>query len=69
VLERALIIISGIAVMFDLIDQGGAVQGAATIPEFLWELGLGLYLTIKGFRPSSPLLADSRVVLPPEGAV
>jgi hypothetical protein len=37
------------------------VQGIATIPEFLWELFLGLYCTFKGFRPSSPILqADAR---------
>jgi len=37
------------------------LQGIATIPEFLWELFLGLYCTFKGFRPSSPILrADAR---------
>jgi hypothetical protein len=55
-----LICASGLAVMFGVIDQGGTAQGIATIPEFLWELGLGLYLTVKGFRPSS-LLVDWRV--------
>ena len=36
-------------------------KGLATIPEFLWELSLGLYCTFKGFRPSSPILqADAR---------
>jgi hypothetical protein len=23
------------------------------MPEFLWELSLGIYLTVKGFRPSA----------------
>jgi hypothetical protein len=45
-----LICITGILVLFGVIDQGGTVQGLATIPEFFWELGLGLYLTIWGFR-------------------
>jgi hypothetical protein len=44
-----LIIITGAAVLLDVIDSGGAVQGIATAPEFLWELSLGLYLTFKGF--------------------
>jgi hypothetical protein len=48
--------ISGVLVMFGVIDQGGTVQALATIPEFFWELGLGLYLTIKGFRPDAPVL-------------
>ena len=42
--------------LFDVIDQGGTGQGLATIPEFFWELGLGIYLTGKGFKPS-PILS------------
>jgi len=54
-----LIIASGTAVMFSANHPGGTLhglQGIATIPEFLWELSLGLYCTFKGFRPSSPIL-------------
>lgn len=50
-----LICLSGIAVLLDVFQQGGAGQGIATIPEFLWELSLGIWLTVKGFKPS-PLL-------------
>jgi hypothetical protein len=49
-------ILSGTLVMFGLADPGGTLQGLATIPEGLWELSLGLYCTVKGFRPSSPIL-------------
>ncbi len=52
-----LICISGIAVLLDVIEPGSPGQAIATIPEFLWELSLGIYLTFKGFRPSSPILA------------
>src|SRR3954464_3360998 len=52
----AFIIVSGTLVMFDVADAGGPLQGIATIPEFLWELSLGIYCTFKGFRPSSPVL-------------
>jgi hypothetical protein len=55
-----LVCISGVLVMFGVFDQGGAGQGIATIPEFLWELGLGLWLTFKGFRPSPVLLPEQR---------
>ena len=56
-----LIIASGTAVMFGVDHPGGSLQGLATIPEFLWELFLGVYCTFKGFRPSSPILqADAR---------
>jgi hypothetical protein len=51
-----LIILSGTLVMFGVADKGGTLQGIATIPEGLWELSLGIYCTVKGFRPSSPIL-------------
>ena len=43
---------SGIAVLFGVIPQGSPVQSIATIPEIIWELFLGLWLTFKGFSPS-----------------
>jgi Domain of unknown function (DUF4386) len=56
-----LIIVSGTLVLFGAGNPGGTLQAVATIPEFLWELSLGLYCTFKGFRPSSPILrADSQ---------
>lgn len=51
-----LIIASGTAVMFGVDHPSGTLQGIATIPEFLWELSLGIYCTARGFRPSSPIL-------------
>jgi Domain of unknown function (DUF4386) len=51
-----LIILSGTLVLFGVADAGGALQGIATIPEGLWELSLGVYCALKGFRPSSPIL-------------
>jgi hypothetical protein len=58
-----LIIASGIAVLFGVDDPGGTLQGIATIPEFLWELLLGVYCTFKGFRPS-PILGEDRDAAP-----
>jgi hypothetical protein len=55
-------IISGTLVMFGVADQGGALQGLATIPEGLWELGLGLYPLIWGFRRCPILAAYDREV-------
>src|SRR3712207_4469437 len=46
---------SSIAVMFDVIERGGTVQAIATVPEFIWELSFGIYLIVKGFKPSSVL--------------
>jgi hypothetical protein len=47
-----LVTASGIAVLFGLYDQVSVWSGIATIPEFIWEAALGIYLIVKGFRPS-----------------
>jgi hypothetical protein len=60
--------LSGIAALFDVIDAPSTWQGLATIPEFLWELSLGIYLTVKGFRPS-PITADLDLSSDPHAAV
>lgn len=44
---------SGIAVIFGVIEQGGLWQTLASAPEFLWELSLGIWLIVKGFNPSA----------------
>ena len=54
-----LIILSGIAVLFDVFEFGGTGQAIATVPEFLWELSLGIYLTAKGFKRDAPILTRS----------
>ena len=57
-----LLIATGTAILFtgnDPSDALRSLQGIATIPEFLWELFLGVYCTFKGFRPSSPILGPT----------
>jgi len=54
-----LLIATGTAILFtgnDPSDALRSLQGIATIPEFLWELFLGVYCTFKGFRPSAAIL-------------
>jgi hypothetical protein len=67
-----LIIITGTAILFTGNDPSHALrslQGIATIPEFAWELFLGVYCTIWGFRPSSPILrADDQGATMPASA-
>jgi hypothetical protein len=53
-----LIIVSGTAVLFNVIEPGSAPQFISTIPEFVWELSLGIYLMVKGFKPS-PILSGT----------
>jgi hypothetical protein len=57
-----LIIVSGTAILFDVFEPGSGPQVIATVPEFFWELLLGIYLIVKGFKPSPILLGDSRSV-------
>ncbi len=63
-----LIILSGTLVLFNVIEPGSSGQAIATIPEFFWELSLGIYLIVKGFRTSSPLLATPVVSLVDAGS-
>ena len=52
-----LIMLSGAAIMLGLIERGGTLQGIATIPEFFWELSLGIFCVVEGFKPS-PIFED-----------
>ncbi len=44
---------SGIAILFGVFEAGSVWQIIATIPEFFWELSLGIWLIVKGFNPSA----------------
>jgi hypothetical protein len=48
-----LLLVSFVAVLFGVYDQVSLPSAIATIPEFLWELSLGIYLMVKGFKASA----------------
>ena len=50
-----LLLIGNIGVLFDWWDPAGAVN-VLVIPEFLWELSLGIYAAVSGFRRDAPIL-------------
>jgi hypothetical protein len=54
-----LLIIAGTIVMFRGNPAANALKGPASIPEALWELFLGIYCTIWGFRREAPILSES----------
>jgi hypothetical protein len=57
-----LIIITGTAIMFGGNHPTGtlrSLQGVLTLPEAAWELFLGVYCVIWGFRRDAPILAES----------
>ena len=47
-----LICITGLGVVLDVFARGGPAQAIATVPEFIWELSLGIYPLVKGFKTS-----------------
>jgi Domain of unknown function (DUF4386) len=48
----ALLLVSDVAVLFGLWDRISAPSGLLAIPIALWEFSLGVYLIVKGFKPS-----------------
>ncbi|HET6759525.1 MAG TPA: DUF4386 domain-containing protein [Propionibacteriaceae bacterium] len=48
-----LLLASDTAIMFGLWEQFSLPAGVATLPVALWEFSLGVWLVVKGFRPSS----------------
>jgi hypothetical protein len=57
-----LIIVTGTAIMFTGNQPSStlhSLQGILTAPEFAWELFLGIYCTIWGFRREAPILSEN----------
>ena len=50
--------------LFGVIGPDSAPKALAAAPEFVWELSLGIYLIVKGFKPAAVerLQADRRAV-------
>ena len=46
--------------LFDWWGAGTTVPALLVIPEFLWELSLGIYAAIWGFRKDAPILSARR---------
>jgi hypothetical protein len=51
--------------MFGVIDRLGPVAGIAVIPVAAWELSLGIYLIVKGFKPCPITDAMNAASTPP----
>ena len=58
-----LLLASDLAVFFGLYDRMAPIAAIAALPIAAWELSLGVYLTVKGFRPAAV------AALPPAWAV
>jgi hypothetical protein len=60
-----LILASATATMFGIYDQLSVWSAIATIPIFAWELSLGVWLVVKGFKPSRITAAMTAAGTPP----
>ncbi|HEY8338282.1 MAG TPA: DUF4386 domain-containing protein [Egibacteraceae bacterium] len=56
-LGAPLLLASTVASVLGANEQVSPLSALAVAPIFFWELSLGVYLTVKGFTPTSPLLA------------
>jgi hypothetical protein len=61
------LLVGGTAALLGVIEPDSALKNLAAAPEFVWELSLGIYLMVKGFKAAGVqrLQADSRVVPTP----
>jgi hypothetical protein len=56
-----ILLASDIAVLFGLWDRISAPSGLLALPIALWEFSLGVYLIVKGFKPS-PITAGMTAI-------
>ena len=57
-----LLFAAAVAVLFGAFEQTSGIAFLFTFPEFVWELSLGIYLTVKGFKAAPVVRA--RVAAP-----
>jgi hypothetical protein len=55
-----LLLASDVAILLGAYKQTAGISGVLTVPEAAWELSLGIYLIVKGFKTSSPLIDTRR---------
>src|ERR1700759_1873307 len=56
----ALALVTGLPVLFGAYKQSSGASFILPLPEAAWELSLGIYLIVKGFKPSHVLYDDGR---------
>ena len=61
-----LLLASDVAIFFGVYDRVAPIAGVAVLPVAVFELSLGVWLVVKGFNPSSPVMArqTTDVVIP-----
>src|SRR6187551_879619 len=59
-----LLLIGSIGTLFDWWGAGTTVPAILVVPEFLWELFLGIYAAVWGFRKDAPILSAPSTMTP-----
>jgi hypothetical protein len=49
-LSEVPLIAASTGILFGVLDKGEPLYAIAVVPEFIWELSLGVYLTVTGGR-------------------
>lgn len=52
-----MVIVSGLCVMFGLYEQLSPVGGVLGLPSLVWEVAVALWMILKGFKPSAPIIS------------
>ena len=52
------LVAAAVAVLFGVFEAGSVWQIIAIMPEFFWELSLGIWLIVRGFNPSAAILSE-----------
>ena len=60
IVAGSLALVTALLVLFGAYDQISGPSTILTAPEAVWELSLGIYLIVKGFKPSAILYDDGR---------
>jgi len=60
IVAGSLALLTALLVLFGAYDQISGPSTILTAPEAVWELSLGIYLIVKGFKPSPILYDDGR---------
>jgi hypothetical protein len=47
-----------VGIVFGVFEPMSVLGGLMVVPEFVWELALGIWLIVKGFNPSAAILSE-----------
>ena len=47
-----------VGIVFGVFEPMSVLGGLMVVPEFIWELALGIWLIVKGFDPSAAVLSE-----------